>query len=191
MLWYLYVATDDTSQQITALAQLVASMKCTAERDTDRLCYLYQQYDVCSSNVLFVYTCILICMQSPADCTFLQVTETPERVCNEAPMRNSPRIASFIGDELQQYFVVIEQKVLCQVPSFQFAMFVLFSAYYICFSFGVPETSEECLKAMYCCFLMVYVDLLCTLLLHLTLRNVLLNLLPHLRFEFLYILMQR
>ena len=48
----------------------------------------------------------------------------------EPPVRNSPRIAAFIGDESQQYFVLIEQKVLCQVPSFQFAVFILFSTYY-------------------------------------------------------------
>ena len=34
--------TDDTSRQITALAVLVASMTCIAEKDTDPLCYLYQ-----------------------------------------------------------------------------------------------------------------------------------------------------
>ena len=38
--------TDDTSQQITALAVLVASMKCVAEKEKDPLCYLHQQYDV-------------------------------------------------------------------------------------------------------------------------------------------------
>ena len=61
---------------------------------------------------------------------FLQVTETPERVCKETPTRNAPRIAAFIGEESQQYFVLIEQNVLCQVSSFQFAIFILFSAYY-------------------------------------------------------------
>ena len=61
---------------------------------------------------------------------FLQVTETPERVCKETPTRNAPRIAAFIGEESQQYFVLIEQNVLCQVSSFQFAIFVMFSAYY-------------------------------------------------------------
>ena len=60
----------------------------------------------------------------------LQVTETPEGVCKEAPLRNSPRIAAFIGEQSQQYFVTTEQSVLCQVPSFQFAVFVMFSTYY-------------------------------------------------------------
>ncbi len=31
---------------------------------------------------------------------------------------------------MKQFFVLVEQKVLCQVPSFQFALFILFSAYY-------------------------------------------------------------
>ena len=49
----------------------------------------------------------------------LQCTETPEQVASECPTRNSPRIAAFVGEEAKQYFVIVEQKVLCQVPSFQ------------------------------------------------------------------------
>lgn len=58
------------------------------------------------------------------------MTETPEHVCKEPPCRNSPRIAAFLGEESQQYFVLLEQKVLCQLPSLQFAVFIMFSAYY-------------------------------------------------------------
>ena len=60
----------------------------------------------------------------------LQVTETPERVCKETPTRNALKIAVFIGEEPQQYFLLIEQNILCQVPSFQLAVFIMFSAYY-------------------------------------------------------------
>ena len=79
--------------------------------------------------------------------TFLQNTETPQHVCRETPLRNSPRIEAFVGDEAIQYFVLVEQCVLCQVPSFQYALFITFSAYYIfhtlkllrmqCFSFKI------------------------------------------------------
>ena len=63
--------------------------------------------------------------------TFLPNTETPQHVCRETPLRNSPRIEAFVGDEAIQYFVLVEQCVLCQVPSFQYALFITFSAYYI------------------------------------------------------------
>lgn len=53
--------------------------------------------------------------------------------------RNSPRIAAFIGEETKQYFVLVEQDVLCQVPSVQSALFITFSAY--CFSSGVPQAA--------------------------------------------------
>ena len=43
----IYCPTDDTSRQITALAILVASMKCTVpDKDCDALCYFYQEYEV-------------------------------------------------------------------------------------------------------------------------------------------------
>ena len=46
-------------------------------------------------------------------------------------MRNSPRIAAFIGEEIKQYFVRVEQDVLCQVLSIHLALFIDFSAYYV------------------------------------------------------------
>ena len=58
------------------------------------------------------------------------MTETPEYVCKEPPCKNSPRIAGFFGEESQQYFVLLEQRVLCQLPSLKFAVFIMFSAYY-------------------------------------------------------------
>ena len=59
-------------------------------------------------------------------------------VCKEAPLRNSPRIAAFIGEESQQYFILLEQRVLCQLPSFQLAVFIVFSTYY-CFHLEYPK----------------------------------------------------
>jgi len=49
---------------------------------------------------------------------------TPEQVCTQPPIRSCPRIAAFIGEETIQHFVLLEQKVLCQVPSFQQALFI-------------------------------------------------------------------
>ena len=50
--------------------------------------------------------------------------------CTETPTPNSPRIAAFV-EEMKQYFVIVEQRVLCQVPSFQLALFISFSAHYV------------------------------------------------------------
>ena len=50
---------------------------------------------------------------------FLQATETPEGISSKIPSQNSLRIAAFVGEEMKQYFVPVEQKVLCQVRSFQ------------------------------------------------------------------------
>ena len=78
-------------------------------------------------------------------------------------MRNSPRIAVFIGKESQQYCVLIEQSVLCQVP---FAFFGNVQCI-LCISCGVSKANEECpsffFKTMSCHFPMDYVGLLLTL----------------------------
>ena len=43
----MYNFTDDTSKQISALAIMVACMKCSlSNKDCDPLCYLYQEYEV-------------------------------------------------------------------------------------------------------------------------------------------------
>ena len=60
-------------------------------------------------------------------------TETPH---------NSPQIAAFIGDETVQYFVIIEHRVLCQVPTFQHALFIAFSAFYV-FHLEYPKTVKN------------------------------------------------
>lgn len=73
----------------------------------------------------------------------LQITETPEYASTEAPTRSSPRIAAFVGEEQKQYFVIVEQKVLCQVPSIQHALFIFFSAYYV-FHLEYPKELKKC-----------------------------------------------
>ena len=67
---------------------------------------------------------------------YLQLT-TPEDVAMERPVRNSPRFVAFTGETQSQYYIIVEQKVLCQVPTFQDALFITFSRF--CFSFGLPN----------------------------------------------------
>ena len=45
-------------------------------------------------------------------------------------MCNSPRILAFIGKEIIQYFIIIEQKMLCQVPKIQVTLFMMFASFY-------------------------------------------------------------
>ena len=50
---FVYILADDTSRQTTAFAILVASMKCSADKDP--LCYIYQQYDVSTYILIHSY----------------------------------------------------------------------------------------------------------------------------------------
>ena len=53
------------SRQTTALAILVASMKCTGpNKDCDALCYLYQEYEVqvISLSCVHTYMYVIMCM---------------------------------------------------------------------------------------------------------------------------------
>ena len=65
-------------------------------------------------------------------------------ICGESPTRNSPRIVALIGDEAIQYFIVIEQDIYIQVPTFQLALFVVFSSYYI-FNLAYPKQMQKVL----------------------------------------------
>ena len=71
----------------------------------------------------------------------MQPTTTPEEVAKENPPRNSPRFVAFVGERQTQYYVLVEQKILCQVPSFQDALFVTFSSYYV---FHLPLPLKMC-----------------------------------------------
>lgn len=48
-------SVDDTSRQTTALGVLVACMKSTADKDTNPLHYIYQEYDVSAWYMNDVY----------------------------------------------------------------------------------------------------------------------------------------
>lgn len=69
---------------------------------------------------------------------------------------NSPCIAAFIGEEMIQYFVLVEQCVLSQVPSLQYALFITFSAYYV-FHLEYPKPVKN---AMFF-FVLAYPDSQC------------------------------
>ena len=58
-----YCTADDTSRQTTALAILVASMKCAgSNKDCDALCYIYQEYEVKLISLSCVHTHLYIIM---------------------------------------------------------------------------------------------------------------------------------
>ena len=66
-------------------------------------------------------------------------------VCKELPTRNSPCIAAIVGESSSvQYFVLVEQTVLCELPSFQAALYVMFCAYYV-FNLAYPKQSKATL----------------------------------------------
>ena len=46
-------------------------------------------------------------------------------------MRNAPRVAAIVGERNRQYFVLMEQSVLCEVNSLSQAIFVAFGCYYV------------------------------------------------------------
>ena len=47
------------------------------------------------------------------------------------PIRNAPCVAVMISESNKQYFMLMEQTVLCEVPSLPQALFVAFGCYYV------------------------------------------------------------
>ena len=58
--------------------------------------------------------------------------------------RPSPRVAAFLTDQKRQYFVITENKVLCEVPSLQGALFYAFASYFV-FNLAHPNECEKLL----------------------------------------------
>ena len=50
-------------------------------------------------------------------------------ICKKPPLRNQPRIAAYKLEARTQYFIICEQKVLCEVSNFDTALFIVFSSY--------------------------------------------------------------
>lgn len=60
------------------------------------------------------------------------MSTTPEQAAAEPPAWNTPRIAEFeVEDGTPNYFVLVEQSVLCQESYFCNAVFYWFSAHYV------------------------------------------------------------
>lgn len=176
-----YSVADDTSKQVTALKIIIVwkhdeeeqtdqvihafhlilyvcltiillfSGSTDGDQDPqDPLCYFYEQLEV-SKVYLWPLLNPRPVKKRSSSIISLQLNERPEAVCEQAPLRTSPRIAAFIGDEAIQYFVLVERKVLCQVPSFQQALFVAFCSFYV-FHLDYPKEVKNV-----CSFLQDYV----------------------------------
>ena len=63
---------------------------------------------------------------------YMQDDVTIEQFIKATPIRNVPRMAAFINQEEREYFVLIEQSVLCKVSTLSQALFIVFSSYYVC-----------------------------------------------------------
>ena len=67
---------------------------------------------------------------------------TPDDVVTDE--YTAPRIAAFVGEERTQYYIIVEGNVYCEVPSFQFALFVMFSSFYV-FHLEYPKVVQSVL----------------------------------------------
>lgn len=92
---------DEVSQQVCALKVLAISVG----KGLDSLIYIYEEYN---SDVVSV-----------------------EDAITSVPIRNAPRVAAMVGERNRQYFVLMEQSVLCEVSSLSQALFVAFGCYYV------------------------------------------------------------
>ena len=63
-------------------------------------------------------------------CIWYTQNTSPETLAKLHPVRNSPRIMAVLAEESRQYFIIIEQAILCQVPTFFQALYILFCSYY-------------------------------------------------------------
>ena len=61
----------------------------------------------------------------------IQDVVSVEDAITSVPIRNAPRVAAMVGERNRQYFVLMEQIVLCEVTSLSQALFVAFGCYYV------------------------------------------------------------
>ena len=54
-----------------------------------------------------------------------------EEIATEPPPKNSPRIVKMTGGQNPQFFILVEQDVLCEAGSMSQAIFIWFSLHYI------------------------------------------------------------
>lgn len=65
-----------------------------------------------------------------------------EDAVSSVPIRNAPRVAAMVGERNIQYFVLMEQSVLCEVNSLSQALFVAFGCYYV-FNLEYPPKASN------------------------------------------------
>ena len=61
----------------------------------------------------------------------MQVATPMEVALQTAPRRNTPRIAAFKGPENKQFFVFVEQSVLCEGPDISSTLYFWFASFYV------------------------------------------------------------
>ena len=54
-----------------------------------------------------------------------------EEASQAVPKRNTPRIAAFRAPEKMQYFIFVEQSVLCEALDIQAALYFWFASFYV------------------------------------------------------------
>ena len=116
--------TDGTSKQVTALQVLI---ECMSGRKSVPS-YIYEEHEVSTCNSLF--------HMHKHNVWYIQNTFSPEAMARLPPARNSPRIVAVLGEESRQYFIVIEQAILCQVPTFS-KPYTFFSAHTMLFIYTI------------------------------------------------------
>ena len=105
---------------------------------------LMQKYSVSTFPSNPIRMCNLSsCKEMKCDCILLSQMDVTnvDQACSSKPHRNSPRVAVFVREGSRQYFVICEQRVLCEVPSLPLALFVTFSAYYV-FNLDYPKQAK-------------------------------------------------
>ena len=74
----------------------------------------------------------------------MQIGEDPDVIAHKPPLRNSPWIAEFfIEDEENVYYIMVEEKAVCQTTNFTKALYIWFCLHYVlhlCYEAAVKDT---------------------------------------------------
>ena len=133
-MYCIYKHIDESNRELTAFKILADVMNTTKKSS---LGYVYLEYEVC------LYACRRLHMT----CNFTSFSfQTMDDICKEPPARSSPRIAALVGESTSvQYFVIVEPSVLCELPSFKVALYIMFCTYYV-FKLAYPRQSKNTLQ---------------------------------------------
>jgi len=81
-----------------------------------------------------------------------------EDAITRLPTQSAPCVAAMIGETNKQYFVLMEQSVICEVPSLPQALYVAFGCYYVYNLEYAPKAS--CIFFFFQDYLLGYPNLL-------------------------------